>query len=98
MSKKRIPTPVQGGGFYQRDASGFTPVPDPARAPDGWICRRVADFPHGRLPVGAATAVCRQCAAPIAFNPARVDIPATVPKICMQCAAIQPLPIEEDGT
>lgn len=83
---------VFAGGIYQRDARGrMTPVGDvSADLVDVWICRRVADFPTGP-PAGAALAACSRCAAAIAYNPAR-SLPA--PKICMQCAGIEPLPLE----
>lgn len=57
--------------------------------PDVWICRRLADFPNGQMPPGGALAQCEQCEAVIVYNPAR-DL--AVPRVCMQCASIQPLP------
>lgn len=58
---------------------------------DVWICRRLADFPGGRLPSGGELAQCEHCEAVIVFNPARM---LAAPRVCMQCARIQPLPID----
>jgi hypothetical protein len=57
---------------------------------DVWICRRLCDFPGGRLPAGGELAQCERCEAVIVFNPARL---LAVPRVCMQCAQIQPLPM-----
>jgi hypothetical protein len=84
---------VDGGGFYERTRDGLVPT-EPA-VPDVWICRRVADYPHGQAPVAAAIGGCHECGEPIAYNPARVPtVPPSTPRICMQCARIEPLPIE----
>jgi len=83
---------VTGGQFFERTPAGFTPVGQTApRAVDGWICRRVADYPGRRFPPEGRIAACTKCGAPIVFNPAR-NVEA--PKVCMQCAGIQPLPID----
>ena len=96
MSDKKAD--VFGGKFYERDARGRmheVPGGAPPRAPDAWICRRVADFPNGIPPAGAATTTCRDCGVPIAYNPGRVlSVPIDTPQICMQCAHVRPLPIE----
>lgn len=85
---------VDGGGFYKGTRDGL--VPTEPGVPDVWICRRVADYPHGQAPTGAGLADCHDCGEPIAFNPARVDqVPAETPRICMQCARIEPLPFEQ---
>jgi hypothetical protein len=85
----KIKQPVNPGTFYKREPSGrLVPTADTGQ-PDVWVCRRVADYP--RLPEGAATTVCCRCHAPIAFNPART---VDAPKVCMQCAGIEPLPFE----
>jgi hypothetical protein len=52
----------------------------------------VADYPGQRIPPKGAVTTCATCDAPIVFNPARPNIAA--PKICMQCAHIQPLPFD----
>jgi len=82
------------GTFYERD--WFTgrliergPTLKPGESIDKWICRRVVDYPGGRPPAAAAIDRCSKCQAPIAFNPARQ---VSAPKICMQCAGIEPLP------
>jgi len=64
----------------------------PDRPPDKVICRRVADYAPFRPPAAASTGPCADCGAPIAWNPAGPH--QDRPKICMQCAGIQPLPIE----
>lgn len=93
MSKKF----VHGGRFYgRRTLEG--PLEDASAAdgpPDHWVCRRLRDFPHG-MPEGGAVTACSRCGCAIVFNPARLaTVPPATPKICMQCAGIQPLPIEE---
>jgi hypothetical protein len=87
---------VFGGRFYQREPGGrMREISTPPRPPDAWICRRVDDFPDGILPAGAATTVCSRCGVAIAYNPGRVlTVPIDTPQICMQCAHIEPLPIE----
>jgi len=92
MTKRKRGGDVQGGRMYGRLTPNgpLLPAPD-AVTPDVWICRRVADFPAGRVPVGGAIASCTQCGAAIVFNPARL---VSAPKICMQCGDIVPLPIE----
>lgn len=85
-------TRINGGRFYGRLTPGgpLVGVPEAVGEPDVWICRRVADFPGGRVPAGGAVATCATCAAPIVYNPQRR---VTAPKHCMQCSDIQPLPI-----
>lgn len=85
---------VYGGQFYGRRTPGskLEPVGESAPGPvDAWICRRVADYAPSPVPAGAAFTDCSKCGARIAFNPARK---LDAPKICMQCASIEPLPIE----
>jgi len=90
---------VFGGRFYEREPGGrMREISTPPRPPDAWICRRVADFPNGLPPAGAATTVCSRCRQAIAYNPRRMHstpIDTTQTKmICMQCAHVEPLPIE----
>ncbi len=84
---------IHGGRFYRRltPDGPLVPVTDVVGEPDGWICRRVADYPQQQIPTGGAVAVCSRCAAAIVFNPART---LTAPKVCMQCMGIRPLPFE----
>jgi hypothetical protein len=84
---------ITGGQFYGRMDSGhMEPLgPDAPGDPDAWICRRVADYPGQRVPEGGAVAACEECDAPIVFNPKR-EVQA--PKVCMQCCAIEPLPMD----
>lgn len=83
----------EGGRFYRKrtEDGPLVPVTNPDRPPDLWICRRVADFPAARVPEGGEVAACTRCSAPIVFNPRR---PFTTPKVCMQCANIEPVPME----
>ena len=97
MAKKPIEPILRGGTFVGRVTPGgpLLPMADPGgpQSPDAWICRRVADYPADALaPLrtrGAQQAVCVRCGAAILYNPARL---VDAPKICMQCAGIQPLP------
>jgi hypothetical protein len=87
---------TDAGKFYGRDASGrLTELPDTGLPPDVWICRRLADFPGAAAPPGGRLGACTRCGVSIVFNPARLaSVPPLTPKVCMQCAQIQPLPIE----
>lgn len=79
-------------GFYgmQDDKSLVGPLAAVDRPPDVCVSRRVVDFPHGRPPIGAVLTSCRDCGAAIASDG---KFPG-VPRICLQCAGIEPLPIE----
>jgi hypothetical protein len=82
---------VFGGGYYAPDDSGrLQPVDHPDGAPIAWVCRRLSDFP-GAPPAGYAVTTCCGCTALIAFNPGRT---VDAPKVCMQCAGLQPLPFD----
>lgn len=59
--------------------------------PDRWACRRVVDFPAGRIPADAGRAACSLCGEAIVFNPARA---VDAPKVCLQCEGIEPEPFE----
>jgi hypothetical protein len=85
---------VDSGRYYARDdvTRRLHEVGDVDRVPDMVICRRVADYPAGVPPVAAQLTACTRCGAPIAFNPAGPH--QDMPKVCMQCAGIEPLPIE----
>jgi hypothetical protein len=84
--------PTKPGTFYGRTRDGRL-VEIGSRLgdaePDLWICRRVIDYPPPGPPREAASDLCTTCGAAIAYNPARQVI---APKVCMQCAGIQPLP------
>lgn len=87
---------VKPGVVYERDWRGRLVerhVLAPGEMPDIWVCRRVVDYPHQQPPAGAATDVCQRCGAVIAYNPARRVV---APRVCMQCAGIEPLPIGGD--
>lgn len=85
------------GRFYERGRDGaYREVgPRADRAPEVWVCRRVADFPPGTIPPHGAEAFCARCGAAIVYNPATREptMPAHTPKVCMQCAGITPLPL-----
>jgi hypothetical protein len=55
-----------------------------------WICRRVADFPFGEIPPGAAVCACSKCSESIAYNPKKT---LTAPKTCAQCEGLVPSPM-----
>lgn len=59
--------------------------------PDQIVSRRLADFPGGVAPAGGTLDRCPRCHQAIVTNRAKFP---TVPRICMQCAHIQPLPLE----
>jgi hypothetical protein len=84
-------TKTKPGHYYGVTQAGRFEETTAAR-PDHVLCRRVADFPGGRVPTGATVSACTGCAAPIAWNP-RGPYP-DVPRLCMQCGGIAPLPIE----
>lgn len=85
--------PTRAGKFYgRRDDGGLEEIgptlPAGERA-DAWICRRVSDYPFLRPPAAAALDRCTECGILIAYNPARA---CEAPRVCMQCAGIEPLP------
>jgi hypothetical protein len=89
VTKKRG-TLVNSGEYFSRTLGG--PLePAPPGVPDVVICRRVEDFPGGQVPAGGIVTVCRECGAQVVTNLAKHP---DRPRICMQCAHIQPLPIE----
>jgi hypothetical protein len=97
MTKRKKGNLVDGGRMYRRGPGGLVPEPDAsAGVVDVWVCRRVADFPFKLAPAGAATSRCADCGEEIAYNPRRIlTVPPSTPQICMQCAQIEPLPIEK---
>jgi len=96
VTKDRDATLIQGGRYYARltPDGPLVPVEDVVGEPDAWICRRLVDYPRQQLPASGQLAMCTRCGAAIVFNPARV---LAAPKVCLQCASIQPLPIEGDA-
>jgi hypothetical protein len=93
MNKKG--QPVSAGNFYEVGPSGMTPTA-PRPTADAWVCRRVADYPGGAPPAGAAVAACTVCGAAVAHGPWRFPS-SDPPKVCMQCASITPGPISAEG-
>jgi hypothetical protein len=86
---------VDGGHFYERDRATNALKPTGPGTPDVWICRRIMDYAPAPVPVGAAIGTCARCGFAIAYNPARVPtVPRDTPQVCMQCAGIEPLPME----
>jgi len=77
------------GGMYWNPITREETEPG---VPDVRVCRRVADYAPSPVPAAAAIGFCADCGTPIAYNPhgQHLDRPA----ICMQCAGIQPLPID----
>ena len=76
---------IKPGRFY---AGGREVIANDA---DIWICRRVADFEPSQIPDAAAFDRCAECRARIVYNPART---VDAPRVCMQCADIEPEPFE----
>jgi len=87
---------VDGGKYYGVTFAGrLVPLGDVDVVPDKIICRRVADFPRGVPPPGAAIVPCVTCGASVAMNPKGPH--RDRPFVCMQCEHVQPLPIEDAG-
>jgi hypothetical protein len=82
---------VLSGGYYLHQPDG-TLAPVTAAVPDFVICRRVGDFPANQPPASASIAPCATCGELIAFNPQ--GLYRDRPRICLQCADVEPLPIE----
>lgn len=88
--KKR--TFVQGGNYYGETVSGqLVPMGDVEVPPDAVVCRRVVDFPRGIPPPAALVVACDRCGASVATNPNGPH--RDRPRVCMQCAHIEPLPL-----
>ncbi len=83
-------TRVNSGEYFLRTPGGSLEPTAPG-IPDVVICRRVVDFPGAQVPPGGIVTICRDCEAQIVTN--RAKFPDR-PRICMQCASIEPLPIE----
>ncbi|HLX21674.1 MAG TPA: hypothetical protein VKR23_16125 [Gaiellaceae bacterium] len=87
---------MKPGTYYGITHDGrMVPAGDVDRLPDKVICRRVADYPHAVPPGAAVTGPCADCGARIAWNPKGPH--QDRPHVCMQCASIQPLPIEGES-
>lgn len=81
---------TEGGHYYAHDPRTGALRDAPPGVPDVVICRRLRDV-DGRLPKTAAVTDCTRCGCAIVFNP---DGPhQDRPKVCMQCADIEPLPM-----
>jgi|KBSMisStaDraftv2_1062788.scaffolds.fasta_scaffold00291_29 hypothetical protein len=90
MTKRDNRTLVNSGQYFVRTLDGPLEPTGPG-IPDVVICRRVEDFPNAEVPEGGIVTVCQDCQATIVTNLAKYP---DRPRICMQCARIQPLPIE----
>lgn len=66
----------------------------PREHADRWMCRRTVDFAPAPIPDGAGRAPCTECGAEVVFNPATPAPTCNLPKVCMQCEGIEPLPFE----
>jgi len=89
---------VDAGNYYERQHRDGWLVPTAPAVPDVIVCRRVVDYAPAPVPDGAAVETCSQCSALVAYNPAGPAGPGgpfqRVPKVCMQCARIKPLPMD----
>jgi hypothetical protein len=83
---------VDAGNYYGERTAHGPLEPAPPGVPDHVICRRVVDYAPHPVPAGAEFTTCSQCNALIAYNPQGPH--QGVPKICMQCARIMPLPMD----
>jgi hypothetical protein len=85
-------TDTRPGAFYLRQPGRPLIESTDSARPDTWICRRVVDYPDGHVPPGGLVDTCRHCSALVAYDPLS-PVPPDTPKLCMQCAGIQPLPM-----
>lgn len=84
---------MEPGKVYDLEPNGkVTESKAPPAWVDAWVCRRVSDFPPGRIPFGAAYDSCPGCGDAIAYNPKRADT-CSAPRWCMQCLGITPQPM-----
>jgi len=83
---------VESGNYYGERRRGGPLEPAPSGVPDFVVCRRVTDYAPAPIPTAAAFSMCSRCGARIAYNPKGPH--QSRPKICMQCAQIEPLPME----
>lgn len=80
---------LKAGTFFDRDVGEVAPTDRPE-----WIaCRRTGDFKPGQIPADAKRDICASCGAAIIYNPAGPKFANNPPRVCMQCAGIEPLPI-----
>jgi hypothetical protein len=67
---------------------------DPPTDEPIWIvCRRAEDFGTGQIPDGALTDNCTRCMTTLVYNPNGPTFSNNPPRVCMQCAGIEPLSI-----
>jgi len=83
---------VHPGRKYQRLEDGRIVEGHGPEAPDVRVCRRLEDYADG-VPAGGALGWCGGCGRPIVWTPAD-QVPADLPRLCLQCVGIEPLPIE----
>lgn len=86
------PPIVEAHKTYRAWNDGRLEEVDPRIRPDAVVCRRVADYAPAPIPMALGRGTCARCGAPIAFD--RTGQFPDVPKVCMQCEGILPLPIE----
>lgn len=88
-------TRVEPGRFYVRHpVTGQFEEVRAGTPAEAWICRRLSDYAPGTLPAGAWRGTCTVCGAVVGYNPRSVElVPPGTPKVCMQCAGIEPLPL-----
>lgn len=85
------------GTYVDVGPNGATITTTPVDVVTRIACRRAADFGGamgGSIPPNAVHGKCTECKAPIVWNPATDQNPLLVgvPKICLQCYGITPLP------
>lgn len=83
---------VQPGRFYNRTVDGKPTEQAPTNSPSVWICRRLADYPRGKIPTGGSVTECESCGVEIVYNPRR-RFANNPPLHCMQCEDIDPVPL-----
>lgn len=89
---KPKPLDVVAGHYYERRRRGGPLEPAAPAVPDYIVCRRVVDYAPAPIPAAAEVTTCSRCSALVAYNPKGPF--QDVPKVCMQCSGVTPLPID----
>lgn len=85
---------VDSGRYYARATVDGPLLPAPTGRPDVIICRRAVDYAPAPIPATAAFDRCVNCGARIVYNPDGPYQAEGIPRRCMQCCRVQPLPLE----
>jgi len=88
MTFKRI----DPGKMYRFGKSGVIDTDERVDDAKFWICRRVADFGPGQIPLLAKYATCADCGERIVYG-GGTQHPKNAKKVCMQCMDIEPMPL-----